>query len=164
MPFLQLVPGVGESSGFSPTRALGSYAPVLRGALLAFLVGLGIGFAACTRSSIPPPAEPQTERHAAQTVVAVDGGPVHEKPTVLNSVAPDYPKLARLEKRSGEVLLRVRIDEEGAVRWILLEKSDRRFDGAAVQAVREWRFTPALRDGEPVAVDVLIPMRFRSDG
>jgi protein TonB len=81
----------------------------------------------------------------------------------LKSVAPDYPKLARLEKRGGEVLLRVRIDEEGAVRWILLEESDRRFDGAAVQAVREWRFTPALRDGQPIAVDMLIPMRFRSD-
>jgi protein TonB len=77
---------------------------------------------------------------------------------------PEYPKLARQEASSGEVLLRVRVDEEGAVRWILLEKSDRRFDGAAVEAVRAWRFAPALRDGEPIAVDVLIPMRFRADG
>ena len=126
--------------------------------------GLAIGLAACAKSPSPPAVVPEARESVEPAVFAVDGGPVHTEPIVLNGVAPQFPTLARQEKRTGEVLLRVRVDKDGDVRWILLEESDRYFDGAAVRAVREWEFTPALRDGEPIAVDVLIPMRFRADG
>jgi len=164
MRFQRLASSLADLTAVSRVRVSGSRTAVPRGALLNLLIGLGLPLCACTTSA-PPQAEGlRFEKPPPQTVVAVDGGAVHSEPAVLRSVAPEFPKLARQQGSSGEVLLRVRVDEEGAVRWILLEKSDRRFDGAAVEAVRAWRFAPALRDGEPIAVDVLIPMRFRADG
>ena len=37
---------------------------------------------------------------------------------------------------------------------------NREFDRSALQAVRQWRFQPALRDGKPVAATVRVPVEF----
>jgi periplasmic protein TonB len=78
---------------------------------------------------------------------------------------PAYPLAAREDGLEGPVDLRVDVSAQGQVRqvdWarrsgILL------LDLAARDAVRQWRFQPALQDGEPVAGSLHVVIRFRLD-
>lgn len=74
-----------------------------------------------------------------------------------------YPRNAR--GASGEVVLRVHVEVDGFPHRVEIERSSgsRVLDRAAVDAARRWRFEAALRDGEPVASELLIPIDFRMD-
>lgn len=73
-----------------------------------------------------------------------------------------YPPRAVELNQQGEVLVRVRLDTGGAAVEIVLHRSCgyQLLDRAALAAVREWHFHPAVRDGRPVAAWVEIPVRF----
>ena len=73
-----------------------------------------------------------------------------------------YPARAIELNQQGEVLVRVRLDPEGTAVEIVLHRPSgfSMLDRAALAAVREWRFLPAMRDGRPVACWVEIPVRF----
>ncbi len=75
---------------------------------------------------------------------------------------PRYPESARRVGAQGTTVLRVRVLADGSVGEIVVDRSAGHadLDAAAVSAVRRWRFEPARRGGEPVAVWVLIPIRF----
>jgi len=66
---------------------------------------------------------------------------------------PDYPQMSRRLGEQGAVVLRVMISPDGRAGEIQLSKSSgySRLDRAAIEAVREWRFVPALKGGRPVA-------------
>ena len=63
----------------------------------------------------------------------------------------------------GTTLLKIRIQEDGAVGDVVVSKSagHASLDQAAVDAIRRWRFEPARRDGRPVQVWASLPIRFR---
>ena len=65
---------------------------------------------------------------------------------------------------SGDVILKVRISDTGAVLDVQLIRGDEPFASVAIAAVRTWRYRPALVDGRPVAFTrrVQIPFRIRS--
>ena len=82
-------------------------------------------------------------------------------PDFLKKALPKYPRMARMMGKEGVVVLRVTIDEHGrAVEVEILNKAGCGFDEEAVQAVRQSVFTPARRDGRPVACKALLPIRF----
>jgi protein TonB len=60
-------------------------------------------------------------------------------------------------------VLRVQINTAGRAENIELETSSgfASFDQSAIDAVRDWRFAPAKRQGLAVLHEVLIPVRFR---
>ena len=63
----------------------------------------------------------------------------------------------------GTVLLEVVIDEKGLVSNIRIARSlDPALDQSAKEAVGQWRFKPAMKDGKPVAVETRIEVTFRS--
>lgn len=66
---------------------------------------------------------------------------------------PDYPAISRRLGEQGVVVLRVLISPDGRASEVQLVKTSgsSRLDGAAVAAVKEWRFVPALRGGKPVS-------------
>ena len=66
---------------------------------------------------------------------------------------PDYPIQARRLGEQGVVVLRVLITPDGRASEIQLAQTSgsTRLDRAAIDAVREWRFMPALRGGRPVS-------------
>ncbi|NBW00682.1 MAG: energy transducer TonB [Betaproteobacteria bacterium] len=66
---------------------------------------------------------------------------------------PDYPQMSRRLGEQGAVVLRVMISQDGRAGEIQLSKSSgySRLDRAAIEAVRDWRFVPALKGGRPVA-------------
>ncbi len=73
-----------------------------------------------------------------------------------------YPQRAIDLDQQGEVLVRVRLDTAGTAVEIVLHRScgHQLLDRAALTAVRQWQFLPAVRDGKPVAAWVEIPVRF----
>lgn len=77
-------------------------------------------------------------------------------------VKPRYPDSARQERAQGTTLLKVRVLENGRVSQILVEQSAGHpdLDESATEAVKKWRFEPARRGHEPVAVWVLLPVKF----
>jgi len=108
----------------------------------------------------PPPAataDPGDGLADAGTAVLVDSQPVpiHRPP-------PEYPRRALRRGASGEVVVRVLVGTDGQPRQVEIahSSSHRALDQAALQAVRRWRFEPAMRNGQPVAQTVQVPFDF----
>lgn len=97
----------------------------------------------------------------------IGGGPYRpgsgvEPPGLLREVKPDYTEQARRMGLEGEVLLEIVVGPDGGVSSIqVLRRLGAGLDERAVEAVRQWRFTPALRHGDPVAVMVEVAVEFK---
>ena len=77
---------------------------------------------------------------------------------------PAYPADAIAAKESGTVLLRVLVGADGQPKQVEVEKSvSALIDQSAVDAVRQWAFNPAIRDGTPVEGWVHVPITFSLD-
>ncbi len=84
-----------------------------------------------------------------------------EAPTPLRTQAPVYPEALRRENVSGIVSINATVDENGNVTATAVSKSTNPgFDKAALDAVSQWKFKPAKKDGQAVAVTVVLPVRF----
>ncbi|WP_025323815.1 TonB family protein [Deferrisoma camini] len=107
--------------------------------------------------SMPGPA-PSEGTGTARTNV----GDRDAQPDYAAITPPPYPRLARRRGWQGVVRLRVRVSPDGRVLDASVEQSSgyRVLDRAALEAVRGWRFRPAVRGGEPVASEVVVPVRF----
>jgi protein TonB len=79
---------------------------------------------------------------------------------------PHYPERARREGAEGIVTLRFEVLTSGNVGTIQVQRSAGRpdLDRAAVEAVKTWRFDPARRGKEAVAIWVILPVRFELNG
>ena len=83
-------------------------------------------------------------------------------PVAVEKVNPVYPEEARSEKIMGVVIVEVVVTEHGTVEGTrVLESPDERLSEAAVEAVRQWRFEPALCDGTTVGVYYNLTINFR---
>ena len=74
-----------------------------------------------------------------------------QPPKKLKDAAPDYPALARHARVQGVVILEVRIDEHGNVTNARPLRSIPLLDEAAIDAVRQWQYSPTLLNGVPGA-------------
>jgi TonB family protein len=86
------------------------------------------------------------------------------KPAVLvSSVEPQYPKSAVAAKgTSTTCVVGGILDKAGKLHDVHIVRSGgREFDRNAMQAVRQYKFTPALRFGKPVAVAINVEVKFR---
>lgn len=82
-------------------------------------------------------------------------------PMPIYTPDPTYNKEARTKKREGNVMLWAVIDEKGLPRTIkVVQCLGAGLDEAAVEAVSHWRFAPATKDGQPVAVQLNIEVTF----
>ena len=76
-------------------------------------------------------------------------------------VDPAYSAAAMEERIEGEVILSGVIRSDGAVVHIeLIKPLDERLDRAALAAFSKWRFDPALKNGVPVDVEVVVRVPF----
>jgi protein TonB len=76
-------------------------------------------------------------------------------PQPLARPSPAYPFDLRKSQKEGEVLLNFIITSEGRVADLAVVKSSNWvFRDLALAAVKNWRYTPALKDGHPVSVKV----------
>ena len=90
-----------------------------------------------------------------------------DRPTQLMSGAePVYPSLAQAEGIEGAVVIRYGVALDGRVGNARVDSAEPEgiFEQAALDAVRSWRFNPAIRDGKPTSVaNVVSTVRFRLD-
>ncbi len=86
-------------------------------------------------------------------------------PVPLKRVTPIYPVEARVREIEGYVVLEVVIDEKGnMVGPILVKESIPLLDAVAIDALKQWQFSPARdRNGNPVRVILDVPLRFVLD-
>jgi protein TonB len=123
----------------------------------------------------PPPEPPRIEAPAAPPAPPAPPTPLPAGPISLGSelsvacperTAPVYPALSRRLGEEGTVVLRVELDETGAVAQARIQTSSgfRRLDEAALAAVKTWRCQPAQRNGQPVRATALQPFKFVLQG
>ncbi len=104
-------------------------------------------------SSLPPPPKP-----LVRNPVPV-GGNVQES-KLIRRVDPIYPQIARLARVSGTVILQVIVDEEGNVTAVKVMQGHPLLVEEAVRAVRQWKCSPTLLNGEPVPVTATVTVIF----
>lgn len=88
------------------------------------------------------------------------GGEIRE-PERIESVNPPYPELARRARLEGTVILQAIIDKQGNVKDAeVLRPLGLGLDEAAVEAVRQWKYTPTYYEGRPVEVILTVTVQF----
>lgn len=105
-----------------------------------------------------PDAAPATTAEAATTrpapvSTAAAGSEQSREARLVRQVPPAFPPDAVRKRQSGWVEVRITVGPQGNVTGAEVVRSQpaRVFDRAAVAAVQQWRFEPALRDGQPIA-------------
>ncbi len=93
------------------------------------------------------------------------GMPGVTEPVIIpeTRVQPDYPETAREARVGADLVLRAIVRRDGTVGEVSVLQCSRPhlgFENAAVEAVRQWRYQPATRDGRPVDVYFTILIRF----
>jgi protein TonB len=98
----------------------------------------------------PPPRPPEPIR---------PGGSVRP-PAKIVHVAPQYPQIARASRVQGIVIIEATIDSHGNVESTAVLRSIPLLDQAALDAVRQWKFTPTLLNGIAVPVIMTVTVNF----
>jgi protein TonB len=87
---------------------------------------------------------------------------IDQKPRPILQSAPPYPAELRDKKLEGVVTIIFLVDSSGRVAEPRVEKSTHpAFDKPALEAVRHWKFEPAIRAGQRVACKMRVPIRFQ---
>lgn len=85
-------------------------------------------------------------------------------PEIVNLVVPTYPEALKQQKIEGAAAVSFYIDEQGRVRTPSIAGSTRpEFAMAALDAVRQWTFSPPLRKGELTRVFAVQEFNFNPD-
>lgn len=88
--------------------------------------------------------------------------PVEKEPVVVKKVEPRYPELAMRASLEGKVWVKIWVDKEGKPKQVVVLKSDAEiFNEPAIEAAKQFLFTPAYMNNGPVSVWVSIPFRFK---
>ena len=85
---------------------------------------------------------------------------VEQKPELIKFVNPVYPEMARRAGLQGQVLVAFIVTREGRVVEPQVLKGPEIFRAAALEAVRQFQFKPAMQNDRGVAVRMTIPIRF----
>jgi len=102
-------------------------------------------------------AAPASTMNPNQAKKDAKATPVH----LVNRVQPVYPAEARKNPVNGSVVLQVTINQEGVPTKVMVIKSLRAdYDRSALDAVKDWRFAPATKDGVPVEVQTHIDIHY----
>jgi periplasmic protein TonB len=133
---------------------LGMPNSTLRGVSLGNGTGTGIGSG--NGSGIGPGSGGNT----GGGVMHIGGGV--SKPIVLYQVEPEFSEEARKAKFSGNVEVYLWVDPDGKPSHIRVVRGvGMGLDEKAVDAVRQYRFKPAMKDGKPVQVDLYVDVNFQ---
>ena len=129
--------------------------------------------------AIPKPDFPVDHDRGNTGITEIVGPPLHPtvdtQPSVIVAArgimgthsTPDYPPLAVRLNQTGNVMLKLTIDERGAVVAATVEKSSGydALDNAAVAwVIAHWRYEPATKDGKPFATSTDALVTFRLTG
>ena len=106
--------------------------------------------------ALPPPPTPATQPEGPGKI----GGDVKE-PRLISSVLPVYPLAARQSGVEGEVVVNTTIDKSGGVVGMRVVSGPPLLRQAALDALRRWKYEPSRLNGQPVAVEMQVTIKFR---
>ena len=139
----------------------------LAGPILVGLVKAPLVNAQSPQASAPPkPAAVGTSQELAhwlapQNQVYHAGGDV-SAPQLIFAPDPEFTEKARKAKYQGVCVISTVVDDEGNPQRVqVVRHLGMGLDKKAVEAVRQYRFTPAMLRGKPVPVEVNIEVNFR---
>jgi len=126
---------------------------------------------ATTDAMTPEPAASAEREPARRAAVARPVRPAKpariadRDPQPIARSQPEYPAAAFRAGEEGTVLIRADVDARGNAGNVDIAKrsGSRDLDRAAVDAVRKWRFEPAMKNGKAVASTVEVPVDFTLD-
>jgi protein TonB len=88
------------------------------------------------------------------------GGDVKQA-RLIKSVPPVYPSMARSQHISGNVTLDALIDAQGNVTTMKVLSGSPVLHQAALEAVKQWKYSPAQLDGSPTSMHLTVTVQFR---
>ena len=122
--------------------------------------GIGSGIGGGVGSGSGPGVGPGSGGGIGGGVFRVGGGV--SAPRAISTPDPEYSEEARKSKYQGVVVLWLIVDQNGKPRDIRVARSlGMGLDQKAVEAVKNWKFEPAMKDGRPVAVQINVEVNFR---
>ena len=90
--------------------------------------------------------------------------PYEESPVPIKQVPPNYPEFIKKMGIEGKVILSVEVLKSGKVGAVevlkSLQEGENGLDESAIEAVKQWEFSPAKSGGKPIACWVNIPIEF----
>ena len=102
-----------------------------------------------TSAPVPPPTR------------AVRVGGQIKEPKKLTNVNPVYPDIAKQARVQGIVILECTIGPQGKVADVKVLRGIPLLDEAAIDAVKQWVYTPTLMNGVPVPVIMTVTVNFK---
>ncbi len=83
---------------------------------------------------------------------------------VIHKVEPVYPPIARSARVQGTVILAAVIGKDGTIQNLHVVSGHPLLTGAAMDAVKQWRYRPYILNGDPVEVDTQVEVHFTLAG
>jgi len=83
---------------------------------------------------------------------------------VVHRVEPLYPAIAKAAHVQGTVILAAVIGKDGTIQNLHVVSGHPLLQGAAMDAVKQWRYRPYILNGEPVEVDTQVTVNFTLGG
>ena len=80
---------------------------------------------------------------------------------LLSSTPPAYPQLAKTQRIEGAVRIDALVDAAGKVSSMKVVSGPVLLHQAAMEALRQWKYQPAMLDGKPVSMHLTVTIQFR---
>jgi TonB family protein len=107
-----------------------------------------------------PAKKSQAPKPSGDRVYKAGGGVV--APKLISKIEPKYSEEAREAKVQGRVVLGVVIDAKGRPETVkVIEGLEPSLDAKAIEAVRQWKFEPGVKQGKPVRVQATVEVNFK---
>lgn len=167
--FLQSTPSAAQSRNIQRTRALAGRENVVRrstsrtakiSVLLAVIAAVAVGVWTYERFGtvkLPVPAAAASDRLLRRVMVSTDV----MQSLITYRTMPVYPQTAERQGIQGTVQLDTVVGKDGRVLEVRPASGPPELAGAAMDAVKNWRFSPFTLDGDAVEVETTIGVEFR---
>jgi len=133
------------------TGVLGGVEGGIEGGVVGGIVG---GLSSTLRPPPPPPLRP-----AAKPAPVRIGGQI-KAPALISRIDPIYPAIAQAAQLEGIVILEATVDETGQVESVKVLRSAGLLDAAAVEAVKQWRYSPLRLNDRPTSFVLTVTVQF----
>jgi protein TonB len=83
-------------------------------------------------------------------------------PALVKRVEPIYPDMALMAKVGGMVILEAVVGADGSVESVKVLRSVKFLDEAALEAVKQWRYSPLILNGIPTPFVLTVTLNFHT--
>lgn len=129
-----------------------------------FLSGVALVLLLSGCETTSSPSQSVTLYKTAFSGTFYDVSQVEVKPRAVRTVPPHYPMNLRNRREDGKAVVSLIVEPDGSLSEIQVAAATAaEFGDAAIASVRQWKFLPGRKNGEPVRVHIEIPVVFAID-